>query len=155
MKVFLFFAAVLILGALQAALNHLPDLLLICAIIAALSLPWKPALALAAFAGLFKDCFAANSGGINTLFFVLWSFLIIRLNRKITIDNNFMRALLVFIVALAHNTAGGITLLYLGTVVPPGIFLRIAVLNSLYTAAVFIPLLNTAKRFILENRNFR
>lgn len=136
MKIFLFFIAVAALGLLQAALNPAPDFLLICAVTAALFLPMKAALAVSLFSGLLKDSFSANPP-INTVLFVLWAFLILRLNRKISLDSNFRRMILVFTVSLLHNAASGIILLYLGRVIPPGIFLRIAALAPLYNTAAY------------------
>ncbi len=154
MKTFLAFLAVLALGALQSAFSRLPDFLLICAVIVTLTLPARTAIALCIFAGLLKDSFGANPFGINTVLFTLWCFLILRLNRKITIDNNFMRTLLMFIIAFTQSTINGIILLYLGMTMPPGIFLRIVLVDSLYSMAVFIPVWELAKRFIFENRSF-
>jgi len=39
--------------------------------------------------------------------FTLWCFLISRLNSKITLDYNFIRVPLIFIVAILHNAASG------------------------------------------------
>ncbi|MDI6606116.1 MAG: rod shape-determining protein MreD, partial [Candidatus Omnitrophota bacterium] len=104
-----FFFLILILGILELTLfnyfkifNIKPDLFLVCAVLASLFLEPRPAIALSLFAGLFKDSFSSNLFGINAVLFTLWSFLILKLNRKITLDNNFLRLGLVFIVALLH-----------------------------------------------------
>ena len=153
--IFLFFLAVIILGTLQAAFNYMPDFLLISVVIAALFLPARAAMALGIFAGLFKDSFGASSFGINTVLFTFWSFSILKLNRKITFDNDLMRLALVFTAGFLQNTVNGALRLYLGTTIPPGIFLRITLASSAYNTLVFIPVLSLCRRFIFENRRFR
>lgn len=158
MKNWVFFVLVLILGILQLTFldwfkifNLNPDLLLISAVIISLSVGWRTALALSVFAGLFKDSFGANIFGINTILFSLWSFSIARLNKKISIDNNFMRITLVFMVALLHNTINGIILLYLGRVIPLGIFLRIVLFASIYTTLASPLIYLMVKRFVFNS----
>lgn len=155
MKIFLFFLFAVVLGTLQAAFNYMPDFLLICVVIAALFLPARAAVALGITAGIFKDSFGGNIFGVNTVLFVLWGLLILKLNRKITFDNDFMRLALVFITALLQSAVSGALRLYLGTTIPPGIFLRIALVGSIYNALVFIPVLRLCRRFIFESRSFR
>ena len=53
-----------------------PDLLLICAVIAALIFPLKWALFFCLLAGIFKDVFGADVFAINTVLFPLLGFLI-------------------------------------------------------------------------------
>jgi hypothetical protein len=74
------------------------------------------------------------------LLFTLWGFLIIELNKKISIDNDLRRVVLIFILAIMHNTIRGLIFVYLGNFIPVGIFFRTVSLGSIYTAAV-LPLL--------------
>jgi rod shape-determining protein MreD len=97
-------------------------------------------LALSLIAGFFKDAFSLGSFGLNSFLFPLWSFLILNLSRKITLENDFLPILLVFVVALLHNLIVGLVSVYLGSFIPLGIFLRIIFLGSLYTA-ITLPLL--------------
>jgi rod shape-determining protein MreD len=134
-------------GALQVTLldsfkvlGVKPDLLLACVVIASLTFDLKWALIFSVSAGFFKDIFAAQMFGINTLLFPLWSILIIRINREISFDNDYLRLALVFVVTLAQNVVTGFTLLYLGNFVPLGIFIRIVIIEALYTTAC-LPLL--------------
>jgi rod shape-determining protein MreD len=113
-----------------------PDLLIIAVVIASLIFNLKSALFLSASAGLFKDAFSASLGGINILLFVLWSFLIAKLSREITMDDNLIRAGLVLIIAILHNVICGAALAYSGNAVPLGIFLRIVFVASIYTGLV-------------------
>lgn len=161
MRNWLFFAVILILGVLQLTLlnyfkifNIKPDLFLVCMVVASLLLELQPAIILSLFAGLFKDSFSSNLFGINTVLFALWSFLILKLNRKIALDNNFLRMGLVFMVALLHNTLSGITLLYLGRGIPLGIFLRTVLIGSIYTALAMPLVFSIIKRFIFNNYRF-
>ncbi|MFH0935326.1 MAG: rod shape-determining protein MreD [Candidatus Omnitrophota bacterium] len=158
MKNWLFFLVILFLGVLELTVlgyfkifNIKPDFLLISAVLASLLLKPQPAIALSLSAGLIKDCFSSNLFGINTVLFVLWSFLILKLNRKISLENNFLRLGLVFVVALLHNTASGIILLYLGRAIPAGIFLRMVLIGSLYTTLVSPLVFGIIKRVILRN----
>jgi rod shape-determining protein MreD len=143
MKKILFFLLIVILGILQLAVldcfkvfNLKPDLLLIAAVIAGLSLNLRWALASGIFAGLLKDIFGVSGFGLNALLFCLWVLLIARLAREVSLDNIFMRMALVLVISLIHNTASGIIFTYAGNFIPLGIFLRIVCLGSLYTALV-------------------
>ncbi|MFH0762419.1 MAG: rod shape-determining protein MreD [Candidatus Omnitrophota bacterium] len=158
MRNWLFFSLILILGALELTFlgyfrifNIKPDLFLLCAVLASLMLEASPAVVLSLFAGLLKDSCSSNPFGINTVLFFLWSLIIIKLNRKISLDNNFLRMGLVFIVALLNNSFSGITLLYLGRGIPLGIFLRTVLIGSLYTALAVPPVFSIIKRFIFNN----
>ena len=116
------------------------DLLLICAVIAALSFPMKWSLLFCLLSGVFKDAFSVNIFGVNTVLFCLWGFLIAKLMRKIAIDNNLMRVLLVAVITLLHNLLMGAILMYWGVVIPFGILLRVLVLAPLLTSVFFLPL---------------
>jgi rod shape-determining protein MreD len=142
-RYWIFFPAIVILGVLQTTVLDFfrvfgvkPDLLLISVVIGSLVFGFKRAFILSVFAGVFKDALGVNIFGINTLLFPLWSFLIARLNREITIDYNLVRIALAFIISLIHNTITGLILIYSGSVIPPGLFLRIVFLQSVYTALI-------------------
>jgi len=126
--------------------NLKPDLFIICLCFASLYFEYRWALALSVFSGLLKDIFSFNTFGINTLIFCILSFLILKLIRQISIEDNWMRMSLVFIVAFTNNILSGLILAFSGSVVPFGVFLRIIVFSSLYTTLVsflffkFIPL---------------
>ncbi len=146
MKYWIYLLTIIILGILQLTfLDYFkvfgikPDLLLISVVIASLVFEFKWAFILSLFAGLFKDVFSATTFGINTLLFPLWSFLIARLNKEITIDYNFIRMALIFIISLLHNTITGLTFIYLGNPISLGIFLRIVSVQSIYTV-LLLPL---------------
>ncbi|MGA2774637.1 MAG: rod shape-determining protein MreD [Candidatus Omnitrophota bacterium] len=123
-----------------------PDLLLICTVIASLVFPLKWALFFCLSAGVFKDAFGAGVFGINTALFPLWGFLIIKLTRKIAIDNNIMRVLLIAVVTLVHNLLTGIIFMYYGTNLPFGILFRILLLSPLLAAIFSLPMLKFFKK---------
>ncbi len=143
MKKWMVFAVVAVFGLLQLTMldyfkifNIKPDLLLICIIFFSLALEPKYALALSVFAGILKDISGSGQYGLNTLMFALWSFSVMRLAREITIDYDLIRMLVVFAVALLHNIVSGLVLVSSGASVPFGIFFRIVIVGSMYTALV-------------------
>lgn len=139
-----FLLIIVILALLQVTiLNYFkifgvkPDLLLISAVVAGLfSSDLKWVLFLSVFCGILKDALATNAFGINTLLFPLWSFLMMKLSKKISIDNNFIPAVLIFIIRVFDYIIARLIFLFFGSTIPIGIFLRIVFLESLYTALV-------------------
>jgi len=113
-----------------------PDLLLICVVFASLNFNLRWALIFSVFAGVFKDVFSANTFGLNTLLFALWSFLIVRLAREISIDDEILRAILILAAVALHNIICGLVFIYCGKFIPPGIIVRIVLIESVYTALV-------------------
>ena len=144
MRNWFFLVTIVILGLLQVTLlnyvrifNVKPDLLLISLVISSLFFGMKWAFILGVSAGITKDVFAANTFGTNTLLFAIWTYLIIKLSKKIAIDNNYTRLPLVFIIVLSNSIISRLILLTQGNVVPLGITLRIIFFEPLYTALIF------------------
>lgn len=142
-KNWIFLFIVLISGILQITIpdsfkvfNIKPDFLLISVVLGSLLFRPRWAFVFSIFAGILKDTFSPSPFCINTILFILWSFIILKLTRQIAIDNNFMRIGLIFIIAIIHNIITGFILIYSGSFIPLGIFLRIIFLGSLYTAVV-------------------
>lgn len=135
---------IFVCGLLQATLldtfrifNVKPDLLLITAVLAGLFFrEGRWALGLSLFAGMIKDLLCVNSAGVNTLLFPLWTLLVIRLSRKITIDTIPLRVACVFAVALMNDISARLIFLFLGNFSPAGAFLRVIFLEPFYTALV-------------------
>lgn len=147
MKVWPLIIFTAILGVLQVTLLDCfkvfgvkPDLLLIAVFIAVLSLAIKPALSVGLLAGIFKDAFSLTPPGVSTILFPIWVFLIANLCREVSIDDNLTRLLLFFVVVLLNNIISGLVLIYSGVFLPLGIFLRITLLASIYTALI-LPLI--------------
>jgi heme A synthase len=70
--------------------------------------------------------------------FSLWCFIIIKLAKDISIDNNFMRLTLLFIISISHHAILGLITIYSGNFIPLGIFLRIVLVESFYTVFVLL-----------------
>lgn len=141
MKLSVFLVIALILAVFQLTfLNYFrlfgvsPDFFLVCVFIASLFFELRWSIIFSVALGIFKDSFSPDTFGLNIILFSLWSFLIVKVSRKVTIEDNITRTFLLFIVALLQNIISGLLLFYSGGNVPTGIFLRIVFLGSLYTA---------------------
>ena len=150
MKKWVFFLVIFVCALLQpTVLNSIrffgvkPDLLLICVVIAALEFELKWALILSVSAGLLKDSLGVQSFGFNAIMFGAWSLLIIRLKRDISFDNLYMVIALTAVVTLAHHLLFGLALVYFGSFIPLGIFVRIMIIETFYTA-LCLPFLKIA-----------
>lgn len=144
MRYLFFFLVILASGLLQVTfldyfriLGVKPDLLLISIVTASLSFELRWVIIFSLFAGLFKDAFNSNTLAINTLLFPLWGFLIFKLSRKISLEENLIRTVLIFIIALVDNTIAGLILVSSGNLVPLKIILRNLAAGSIYTALIF------------------
>ncbi|MDD4894033.1 MAG: rod shape-determining protein MreD [Candidatus Omnitrophica bacterium] len=158
MKKLIFITAIIIAGLLQATvLNYIsifnvkPDLLLSCAVIASLifSAPW--AVFFSIFSGILQDILSVNAFGIHTILFALWSILIIKLSRKISFDNDYMKIALLAAVVLFNNIIIRLVFLFLNNFISWGIFLRITFIDSLYTVLIFPLILKFARSLSLIN----
>lgn len=151
MRKLIFILTLIILVILQATVlnyfnifNVRPDLLLISVIITSLFFPPLLAISLSISAGILKDIFSINAFGMNTPLFFLWSFLIIKLSRKITFDTDYIRLALIFVIAILNNIITRLILLFFGNPVSLGIFLRIVFIESLYTVIISLLVLKFA-----------
>lgn len=127
-----------------------PDLLLISMVFASIFFAPKEAIILAISAGVLKDVFLITTFGINTLSFGIGCILIIYLSRKITLDNNYLYALLVFLMMFIQSIIIRLISLF-GIPIPSGIFLRQVFFGSLYTA-IIAPLLFKFFRLIIYQK---
>ncbi len=156
MKKMIFMSAIIICGLLQATvLNYInifnvkPDLLLNSVIIAVLFFEPIWAIFFSIFSGVLKDIFSINAFGIHTILFFLWSFLIIKLSRKISFDSDYIKLALLFIAVIANNIILSLIFLFLGNFISLGLFLRITFIESLYTVLLFSFLLKFARNLSL------
>lgn len=142
-----FFIGIVLLGALQVTVfdsvrvfNVKPDLFLLGAVSSALLLeaPW--AMSLSAFAGAYKGILGSSGAGQSSILFVLWSFLIIQLSRKMTLERTLIRVILVFVVALLHAAVTRLIAFFGGSSISFGITVRVMFLEPVYTASL-MPLL--------------
>jgi rod shape-determining protein MreD len=144
MRNWIFLVAIVILGLIQVTIlnyvrifNIKPDLLLISLLLSSLFFEMKWAFILGVFAGILKDIFSIDAFGTNTLLFALWTYLIVKLSKKISIDNNYIRLPLMFIITLFTSIITRLIVLTQGNAIPLGITLRIMFLEPLYTALIF------------------
>jgi rod shape-determining protein MreD len=107
-----------------------PQIALVCVVLASLYLDSAAALGLAIFAGLLKDIFSPCQLGMNTLFFVFCAWAVRKLSRKISLETNYLVLGLICAVVVLRG------IIFSGTA-PVGICLRIIILETAYTAAVF------------------
>lgn len=135
-----FFLIVICCAVLQATLLDYfrvffikPDLLLVCMVMANIFFSPSWALIFSAGAGFLEDSLTVTTFGSHTLIFVLWSLVIMRLSRKITMENSIIRVLLVLVIVvvdgLIHSAIPG----QAGNL-PSGIFFRTIIIEPVYTA---------------------
>jgi rod shape-determining protein MreD len=114
-----------------------PDLFLICVVFASLYFDVESALLMSLLCGILKDIFSINAFGLNTFFMPIFSFLIMKISRKLALDDAPVLCVAVFLTTFFYAIINRVVLGYLGTVVPFWGFLRIALIESLYTAIIF------------------
>lgn len=146
MRNVIFLLSIFIISILQVTVldafrlfNVKPDLLLIIVVLSSLyfNFDLRCALFLAVFSGILKDALSLNSPGLNILLFPLWSFLLVKLSRKISLDNDFILMPLLFVIIVFNDVI--IRLLFFSLrqqFIPKGIFLRTLFLESFYTVAI-------------------
>ena len=133
------FLIIILLVALQATIfNFLklwqvkPELLLLCMVIISLYFDLKWSLIFSLLLGLLKDVFSGPGFGFNTIFFPLASFLIIYISKKVPLENNLLRLLIVLIAVLLHSILAAFFYGHLAL----GIFLRITILEAFLTGVI-------------------
>ena len=153
MKNLLFLLTIIILATLGLLwpffLNFFyckPDLLLIFMVALVFYTDFKTALIFGILAGLAKDAFLPWPVAINTICFSAWSYLVYRLGRQISTEENFLRMAVVLVVALLNNFIIGIQSVAAGNIIPPGIFLRNLIIVSVYTSLLSPLIFKLTKR---------
>jgi rod shape-determining protein MreD len=156
-KIFLL-VLILILGLLQATiLNYFrlfwvkPDLLLICVVIAGLFFSPVAAIGFSIFIGVYKDILGFHNFGLNSLLFPIWGFLTIQLGRKISLDNDFIRAGFIFFLAGLNGAA---VKMISDIPVSAGIFFKVLILEPFYTAIVSLLILRFICPAFEDNQPF-
>ncbi|MCX5708907.1 MAG: rod shape-determining protein MreD [Candidatus Omnitrophica bacterium] len=114
-----------------------PDLFLICVVVASLYFDVESALLISLLCGILKDIFSVNVFGLNTFFMPVFSFLLMKVSRKLALEDTPVLCAAIFLTTFFYAIVSRIALGYLGTVVPFWAFLRISLIESLYTAAIF------------------
>jgi rod shape-determining protein MreD len=153
MKNWFFLGLIIVSGLIQATILYAidifgvkPDLLLIGVVCASIFLRvYKWVIPLSIFAGILKDVLSMNPFGVNTLLFSLTSVLVIKLSKKISLDNNFIKMALMFLIVFINDIIARLIFIFLGSFISWGIFLRTTIMGSLYTALVLPLVLKVSK----------
>jgi len=116
--------------------NANPDFLLIFSVSLVFYFNFKIALVSGILAGLLKDAFLPSALAINTASFAVWSYFTFRLSSQISTENDYVRLVIILIIALLNNAVAGIQILSSGSFIPVGIFLRNLIIPSVYTMAL-------------------
>ncbi len=114
-----------------------PDLFLVCVVVVSLYFDVEYALIFSFLCGILKDTFSIYGFGLNTFFLPVLSFLVMKLSRKVALDNTPVLCAGVFLITIFYDIIIRIISGYLGAVIPFWAFLRISLLESLYTALIF------------------
>lgn len=143
MKNWIFLLSIFIIAVFQATIldvfkifNVKPDILLVAVVVSSIYLDLKWALVLAVFAGILKDSLNLHSFAINTLILTVFSFLTVKISKKISLDNNFICSLLLFIIVVSNGIIIRLSYFSGDQFIPLGIFLRTLFLESLYAIAI-------------------
>ena len=123
-----------------------PDLLLIFMVALVFYTDFRTALLFGILAGLAKDVFLPGALAINTLCFSIWIYLIYRLSRQISTEEDYVRWSIVLVAALLNNLVIGLQTVATGNIMPPGIFLRNLIIITVYTTALSPLIFKLTKR---------
>ena len=113
-----------------------PDWLLVFAVSLTFYSDFKIALSFGILSGFVKDAFLPWNWPINTFCFALWIYLIWRLSRQISTEENYVRLALISAAAVLNNLAIGLQGIVLGNLTPAGIFMRNLIIISSYTTLI-------------------
>ena len=144
MRYFAFSLFILALFLIQSTLlnivkffNVKPDLLLMCVVIASFYFDNKTAIIFSVLAGFFKDIVSLGGIGVNILVFVACAFMVGQILKRIFIDNDLSRIILMALVVLASGILAKPLLSFKGYPIPIGIYSRILFIEILYTSLTF------------------
>jgi rod shape-determining protein MreD len=116
--------------------NIKPNLILIALMIVSISFKLEWSLIFSLILGALTDLLGISKPGISVLFFPLLCFLIIKLSRKITLDNAYIFSAFTGILVVIYGLTTRFFLLSLGNSISIGIFLRVIFIESIYTALI-------------------
>ena len=153
-----FFLAAIILSLIleSGPLNYFkafsvkPSLSLILLTIASLCFNLRWALCFALILGVLEAIFSAGIFWLRPFLFLLFSFLIVKLSKKILLDTLILRLILIFLLSLAYNITLRVFFSCFARLVPLGIFFRITFLGALYTIAFACLILKAFDYYPLE-----
>jgi len=118
----------------------IPDYFTALTVISAVSLnPWQAAFS-GLLAGIFKDSFDVLPFGMNTFLLPLLAFSFSKLNRKLSLENSLLCAILGGIGVFVYTLCAGFVLVYSGKPVPSGALAGAGLLSALLTGLVIYPM---------------
>lgn len=136
MKEAVFLAVVIAAAVVQSTLLEglkvfavKPDILFVALFIAALSFERSWALCIAVACGLLKDLLGTSAVALHTVLMPASCWALVQVQRRISLDNPFIGAGVLFVMLTAYDIAAQVVL---GVV-----SLRVLFVQPLYTAAVF------------------
>lgn len=154
MKNLIFLLVIIISGLFQVTILNCikvfgvkPDLLLCCAVLAGVFFKRSWAFAFSLFAGTIKDIFGQETFGLNVMLFFLWNYLVVELSKKISIEDSPVLGVVMFIVVFCNDIASRFIFLFLGRHIFFGIFLKVTLVESVYTALALLLLLKIFEYF--------
>jgi len=140
-----FLIAIIFLGLLQCTVMQnlklfgvMPDLLLIGVVLAGVYFSWGWSLLFAAIAGFLKDILSVDNFALNVLIFSLWGYFIPKISRKISIDDIIALPFFIFVVTFINDIIFRFIFLCQGRVISLVIFLKIAIIGSIYNAFMLL-----------------
>jgi len=143
MKKRIFFLVIIILALFQATIldffklwNVKPDLLLVCAVFSGIFFELKYALFFGLWAGFLKDALTLNTFALNIFYFPALAFFTNRLIKKIPIETAPIRMALIFVSVALVSLLNKFFQSFGENYITLGIYLRVTLLESLYTALV-------------------
>jgi rod shape-determining protein MreD len=147
----IFFLALFQVTCLESfqLLGAKPDLFLISVVLAAFYFPAGQALLISLSVGLLKDVFAVNNFGLNSLLLPLLCFLLIQLNKRLSVEYVPILALITFAASLFYASLSRLVFHYQNNFILYSSFWRIGFLTALYTALILplvLKLINKAVR---------
>lgn len=117
-----------------------PDILLLSVVLTAAFLNFWEAVFWGMIAGFLKDIFSVYGIGINTLLFPVWSAVVVRISRKMTIDDDYALMAVAAIVVFFNGAVCRFIFSLSDRDIPFGVSLRVMLISPVYTA-VLLPIL--------------
>ena len=140
-------AALFIIALMQSTfLNYFrifnlkPDAILLALIIIApfFSLRWSVTFAF--LGGIFRDIFSILPFGINIIICVLWIILAKQIFRRLSIENNLIRIIILCLIILLNNFTMQSILFILGNPIAIGTILKIVWIESVFALLLALPM---------------
>ncbi len=159
MKRLSFFFFILGLTVLQVSIfSHFrvfsikPDFLLLSVVAASVNFVPVWAVGFSIFSGFLKDVLGTGGFGLETMLFPLWSILIIKLSRKMPLENELIMALVVFVTVICNALVSRLLLLSFGNYIPSRVFLKVIIFEPLYTALFSVLIFRIIQPLFLPNK---